>query len=126
MGGANVRVFQAEHPDEVVGMVLVDVLTEASLAPLVPWCRGLPDEVRAKMDEEEGENACDALSAGLDQLRASTRKLGDMPLVILSARGKGREDFLPPNVKPEEVAALKAKFMAGDEQGRTFRPTRLM
>jgi pimeloyl-ACP methyl ester carboxylesterase len=116
MGGANVRVFLGEHPDEVVGMVLVDVLTEASLAPLLPWCRGLPEETRAKMDEDEGGNACDALSEGLDELRASTRKLGDMPLVILSARGKGREDFLPPNVKPEEVAALEAKFMAGDEQ----------
>jgi pimeloyl-ACP methyl ester carboxylesterase len=116
MGGANVRVFQAAHPDEVVGMVLVDVLTEASLAPLVPWCRGIPAEARAKMDEAEGENACDALSAGLDELRATSRKLGDMPLVILSARGKGREDFLPPNVKPEEVAALEAKFLAGEKQ----------
>jgi pimeloyl-ACP methyl ester carboxylesterase len=115
MGGANVRVFQAEHPDEVVGMVLVDVLTEASLEPLVPWCRGLPAEARAKMDEDEGGNSCDALSAGLDELRASTPTLGDMPLVILSARGKGREDFLPPNVKPEEVAALETKFLAGDE-----------
>jgi pimeloyl-ACP methyl ester carboxylesterase len=114
MGGANVRVFQAEHPDEVVGMVLVDVLTEASLAPLIPWCRGLPDETRAEMGEEEGENACDALSTGLDELRAATRKLGDMPLVVLSAQRK--EDFLPPNVKPDEVAALEGKFMAGDEQ----------
>ena len=94
--------------------MLVDVLTEASLAPLVSWCRGLPDEVRAKMAEEEGENACDALSEGLEQLRASTRKLGDMPLVILSARTK--DDFFPPNVKPEEVAGLDAKFLAGDEQ----------
>jgi pimeloyl-ACP methyl ester carboxylesterase len=116
MGGANVRVFQAEHPNEVAGMVLVDVLTEASLAPLLPWCRSLPAEARAEMDEAEGGNACDALSAGLDELRATTRTIGDMPLVILSARGKGREDFLPPNVKPEEVAALEAKFLAGEEQ----------
>ncbi len=115
LGGANVRVFQAEHPDEVVGMVLVDVLSEASLAPLLRWCRSIPAEARAEMDEAEGGNACEALSAGLEELRATARKIGDMPLVILSARGKGREDFLPPDVKLEEVAALEAKFLAGDE-----------
>ncbi|MET0594841.1 MAG: alpha/beta fold hydrolase [Polyangiaceae bacterium] len=114
MGGANVRVLQAAHPDEVVGMVLVDVLTEASLAPLVPWCRSLPDDVRAKMAADEGANACDALSEGLNELKAATRPLGDMPLVVLSAQGK--EDFLPPDVKPDEVAAFAGKFLAGDEQ----------
>ena len=113
MGGANVRLFQAEHPDDVVGMVLVDVLTEASLAPLVPWCRGNPAEASAKMHDVEGGD-CDTLSAGLDELRASTRTLGDMPVVVLSARGK--EDFLPPGVKPEDVAALERNFLAGDEQ----------
>jgi pimeloyl-ACP methyl ester carboxylesterase len=113
MGGANVRLFQAEHPDAVVGMVLVDVLTEASLAPLVPWCLSLPDEARAKMYDVEGGD-CDEMRGGLDDLRASPRTLGDMPLVVLSAQGK--EDFLPPDVRPEEVAAVEAKFLAGDEE----------
>jgi pimeloyl-ACP methyl ester carboxylesterase len=113
MGGANVRLFQAEHPDEVVGMVLVDVLTEASLAPLVPWCLGIPAEARAKMHDVEGGD-CDTMRVGLDDLRASTRALGHMPLVVLSTRGK--EDFLPPDLKPDEVAAVEATFLAGDEQ----------
>jgi pimeloyl-ACP methyl ester carboxylesterase len=116
MGGASVRVFQAEHPGEVVGMVLIDVINEASIAPLVPWCRGLPAEARAEMDQHEGENACDALSTGLEELRATNRTLGDIPLIVLSARGQGRESFLPPNVKPEEGSALEAKFLAGDAQ----------
>ena len=107
MGCINVRLFQAEHPEEVVGMVLVDGPTEAEVPEL-----GNPDEMRARMrDDPEGVDY-DTMLAGTVDLRASARPLGDMPLVVLSARGK---QPLPPEFKPEEMAAFEQKFIAGHE-----------
>jgi pimeloyl-ACP methyl ester carboxylesterase len=107
MGGVNVRLFQAEHPDEVVGMVLVDVPTEA-VDPTI----GDPEVMRAHMrDDVEGVDY-DTMLAGIADLRASARPLGDMPLVVLSARGK---EPIPPEFKPEEEAAFRVKFIAGHD-----------
>jgi pimeloyl-ACP methyl ester carboxylesterase len=106
MGGMNVRLFQAEHPDEVVGMMLVDVSTEAE-APTY----GI-DAMRALMrDDVEGIDY-DTMLAGIQDLRASARPLGDMPLVVLSAKGK---EPLPPGFKPEEEATAHLRFLAGHE-----------
>jgi pimeloyl-ACP methyl ester carboxylesterase len=107
MGGVNVRLFQSEHPDEVVGMVLVDVPTEA-VAPTL----GNPDEMRTLMrDDVEGVDY-DTMFAGIADLRASVRPLGDMPLVVLSAQGK---EPLPPELKLEEEAAFRLKVLAGHD-----------
>jgi pimeloyl-ACP methyl ester carboxylesterase len=107
MGGINVRLFQAEHPDEVVGMVLVDVATEVDT--------GLPvgvDEARAQMrDDVEGVDYYTMLTS-IEDLRVSARPLGDMPLVVLSARGK---EPLPPEFKPELEAAEHRQFLAGHD-----------
>lgn len=107
MAGANVRLFQVEHPDEVVGMVLVDAVTEIEAPPL-----GSPDQMRALMrDDVEGVDY-DTMLASVADLRATARPLGDMPLVVLSARGK---EPLPPEFKPEEWAAFEQKSLAGHE-----------
>jgi pimeloyl-ACP methyl ester carboxylesterase len=105
MGGIIVRLFQAEHPDEVVGMVLVDAETEASLQGLIDILTspGTPDEMRALMRD---------LGPWFEDLRASARPLGDMPLVVLSARGK---EPIPPEFKPEQETALRLKVIAGHE-----------
>ncbi len=105
MGGVNVRLFQAEHPDEVVGMVLVDVQTETDV-PINP------DVERALMrDDVEGVDY-DTELASLADLRASAKPLGDMPLVVLSARGK---EPIPPLFTPEEEAASQLRFLAGHD-----------
>jgi pimeloyl-ACP methyl ester carboxylesterase len=105
MGGINVRLFQAEHPDEVVGMVLVDVTTEAEH----PFN---PELMRALMrDDVEGVDY-DTMLAGMEDLRASARPLGDMPLVVLSARGK---EPIPPVFKPEEEEVAFRQNFAGQE-----------
>lgn len=107
MGGINVRLFQAEHPDEVVGMVLVDVPTEA-VDPTI----GNPEVMREHMrDSVEGVDY-DTMLASIDDLRASARSLGDMPLVVLSAQGK---EPIPPEFKPEEESAQHRKVLAGHE-----------
>jgi pimeloyl-ACP methyl ester carboxylesterase len=105
MGGVNVRLFQAEHPDEVVGMVLVDVQTETDTP--------INAEVERAMmrDDVEGIDY-DTELASLADLRASAKPLGDMPLVVLSARGK---EPIPPMFKPEEEAASKLRFLAGHD-----------
>jgi len=110
VGGINVRLFQAEHPDEVVGMVLVDAETEDSLQGLadILTSTGTPEEMRALMSD---------LGPWLQDLRASARPLGDMPLVVLSACTPRRCDGweLPPVFKPEQEAALRRKAIAGQE-----------
>jgi len=106
MGGINARLFQAEHPDEVVGMVLVDAETETSLQELIEILTspGTPDELRALVRND--------LEPWTEDLRASARPLGDMPLMVLSARGA---EPTPPEFKPEQEAALRLKVIAGHE-----------
>jgi pimeloyl-ACP methyl ester carboxylesterase len=108
MGGINVRLFQAEHPDQVVGMVLVDAETEDSLEGLaeVLTSPGAPDELRAMIHDELGPWA--------EDLRRSARPLGDMPLLVLSS-GEQKEP-LPPPFKPEQELALRRKEIAGHER----------
>jgi pimeloyl-ACP methyl ester carboxylesterase len=107
MGGINVRLFQAEHPDQVVGMVLVDVETEAASTTM-----GNPEMMRALMrDDVEGVDY-DTMLPSFEDFRASVRPLGDMPLVVLSARGK---EPIPPVFKPEEEEAAFRQNFAGQE-----------
>ena len=48
----------------------------------------------------------------LEDMRTSVRPLGDMPLVVLSARGNEPN---PPLFKPDEEAAQRQKVIAGHE-----------
>jgi pimeloyl-ACP methyl ester carboxylesterase len=108
MAGLNDRLFQAEHPDEVVGMVLVDVTAET-----VPPPSGDAEKARERWrDDAEGVDY-DTFQAGLADVRASGRSLGDMPLVVLSAAGKGPP---PPDLSPEQVAEMSRRYLAAHEQ----------
>jgi hypothetical protein len=104
-GGITGRLFQAEHPGEVAGMVLVDAETETSLQGLMEILAspGTPDKVRAQTRD---------LGPWYEDFRASVRPLGDMPLVVLTARGNEPN---PPLFKPDEEAAQRQKVIAGHE-----------
>jgi pimeloyl-ACP methyl ester carboxylesterase len=104
-GGITGRLFHAEHPAAVVGMVLVDAETETSMQGLMEILTSpdTPDELRALTRE---------LGPQVEDLHASARPLGDMPLVVLSARGN---EPTPPVFKPEQDAALRLKTIAGHE-----------
>jgi pimeloyl-ACP methyl ester carboxylesterase len=108
MGGVNVRLLQAEHPDEVVGMVLVDVTTEDE-----PPVKNA-DEIRALMQDDVEGIDYDTMLASMEDLRRSAaRSLGDMPLVVLSANGK---EPLPPQFALEEEPEFRRQWLAGHER----------
>lgn len=107
MGGTNVRLFAREYPDDVAGMVLVDSATGDD------WLRSFtlhPDASKAEfkaalLQGSEGLDY-DTLAAGLSDLEAPSRTLGDAPLVVLT---RGKElDPPPPGVSPELAAQLAA------------------
>jgi pimeloyl-ACP methyl ester carboxylesterase len=107
LGGVNVRLFQSEHPDEVVGMVLVDVTPEDTVAEKDP------EPLRAAMrDDAEGVDY-DTFLAGLADLRASRRTLGDMPLVVLT---HGLKPGRPPGVTEEELDEAERTLLSAHEQ----------
>lgn len=97
MGGLLVRVFQAEHPDDVVGIVLVDSahpdMGLRLLAGLPPASADEPEEIRFLRQwitwaSGEGESPFPSPEvdprASMEELRA-LGALGDLPLVVISA-----------------------------------------
>jgi pimeloyl-ACP methyl ester carboxylesterase len=108
LAGINIRLFQTEHPDEVVGMVLVDVTSETIREP-----PELAEKNRARMRNDVEGVDFDTLEAGLADMRASSRSLGDMPLVVLTAAGKRP---LPPNISAEKDAEFTRQHVAAHEQ----------
>jgi pimeloyl-ACP methyl ester carboxylesterase len=105
VGGITVRLFQAEHPNEVVGMVLVDGETETSL-------QGLMEILSSPGSSDERRAMTRDLGPWLEDFRTSVRPLGDMPLVVLTARGNEPN---PPLFEPEQEAAQRQKVIAGHE-----------
>jgi pimeloyl-ACP methyl ester carboxylesterase len=103
MGGANVRWFLDAHPNDVVGMVLVDAATEDWPSKVLSR---IPLDAQAEFWRNlrawEGLDA-ETYVAGYEELRNVTTSLGDGPLVILTA-GKPESD-LP--LRLEMQAALK-------------------
>ncbi len=87
-GGLGARLFAATYPDDVVGMVLVDTLSEAMQDSMTPeqWevqkplLRGNIDEAIAEYPALEWIDA----ETSFDQLRASPA-LKQMPLIVVSA-----------------------------------------
>jgi pimeloyl-ACP methyl ester carboxylesterase len=87
--GLNVRLYAAEHPDDVVGMVLVDVATEDQLERI--WALYPPDQRRINQDamraglRENPEGVdFDAFLESVAEVRRGGRAFGDRPLVALS------------------------------------------
>lgn len=104
MGGTNVRLVASEHPSEVEGMVLVDAMGNDHFAR---YHTMLPEALKADF----AKNLLPALHEGLDfdtyvrgnaDVTASSRSLGDIPLVVLT-HGKGEP---PPGVSPELQAQM--------------------
>jgi pimeloyl-ACP methyl ester carboxylesterase len=83
-GGLNARTFVSEHPAEVAGLVLVDAATEWQDRV---WGMLLPEQYRIwkdnLRDRPHGINF-DAYRESVEQVRAVSRSLGAMPLVVLT------------------------------------------
>jgi pimeloyl-ACP methyl ester carboxylesterase len=106
MGGINVRLLEAEHPEEVAGMVLVDATVDPVRSrSLVP-----ADEL-SKFDEfaeKVGEGIDFAtFAAGAAEMRAASHSLGAKPLVVLT---RSLEDT-PPWATPVQVAAMRSTWL---------------
>ncbi|MCA1555008.1 MAG: alpha/beta hydrolase, partial [Chloroflexi bacterium] len=105
LGGMNVRLYASEYPDEVVGMVLVDAAHEdewerfrALMPPEYPGEPAQFKDYRKELtDPVKGSEKIDLKVSG-EQLKARSRSLGDMPLVIIS-HGKPVPD-IPAIVSP--------------------------
>ncbi|MDI1428805.1 alpha/beta fold hydrolase [Polyangium sorediatum] len=100
MGGMNVRLFASEHADRVAGMVLVDAVGDEQ--PSRYWAL-MPDaamaEMRDMLDKLPEGLDFDTFVAGFADMRAASRSMGDVPLVVLT---HGREDPPPPQVSSAE------------------------
>jgi pimeloyl-ACP methyl ester carboxylesterase len=97
MGGANVRLVAAKHPDAVVGMVLVDSVTESQPSRFLAL---LPDQHLAEF--REGIAKMEGIDFStyrdtLENLATLNPSIGDRPLVVL-AHGKSLPP--PPGASP--------------------------
>ena len=101
LGGANVRLFASEHLDEVAGLVLVDAVNDEQ--PSRYWSL-LPEadmaEFRTGIAKLPEGLDYDTFVAGIADMHASSRSVGDRPLVVLT---RGKEEALP-GTSPEQVA----------------------
>jgi pimeloyl-ACP methyl ester carboxylesterase len=107
MGGVNVRLLASEHPDDVAGMVLVDAMGDDQASRY--WAL-VPEADRARLremiaNEPEGLDF-DTLVAGLADMKASSRSLGDKPLVVLTAG----QDGAPKDMPPERAAQMASAW----------------
>jgi pimeloyl-ACP methyl ester carboxylesterase len=103
-GGALVRLFAFEHPDDVAGVVLLDAAhpdTEARFTAALPPRRpgehpeisGLREELAARNDPARVPESLDWRKSN-DQVREA-RTLGDLPLVVVTALGADEPGPLP-------------------------------
>jgi pimeloyl-ACP methyl ester carboxylesterase len=101
LGGANVRLFASDHLDDVAGMVLVDAVNDEQASRL--WSI-LPEaemaEFRTGIAKLPEGLDYDTFVAGIADMHASSRSIGDRPLVVLT---RGKEDAAP-GTSPEQVA----------------------
>ncbi len=103
MGGVNVRLFADEHLDELAGMVLVDAVTDEQ--PARYWSLlSKPElaEFGANMSELHEGIDFDTFVAGISEMRASSRSVGDRPLVVLT---RGKEPS-PPGAPPDRAPRM--------------------
>jgi pimeloyl-ACP methyl ester carboxylesterase len=90
LGGANVRLYASQHPDDVSGMVLVDSSTVEQFAP--PTDAEIAEARDHLAKDPEGFDLV-TFRAGLAALRAAGLSLSGKPLVVLS---HGHQDGPPP------------------------------
>lgn len=106
-GALHVRLFANQHPDEVIGIVLVDPVHEdwwqraaAALPPASDQDNERLQNFRRFLNEEATDPAKTAegidIPASAAQVRA-TGSLGDLPLIVLKA---GIQDVIAPGLPP--------------------------
>ena len=86
-GGLNVRLFANNFPDQVVGLVLVDPSHEEQEVKWMPLLSPESRKMYQKLTAIEGTR--EDFLASLEQVSASRKSYGEMPLTVLSA---GRKD----------------------------------
>jgi pimeloyl-ACP methyl ester carboxylesterase len=95
LGGLGVRLYASEHPNEVVGLVLVDATTEEQDSRF--WSL-LPEaqlrEFKTSLEKSPEGFDFDTFVEGMADVRRAKRTLGDMPLVVLTA---GKEEAPAPS-----------------------------
>lgn len=103
LGGVNVRLFASEHPEEIAGMVLLDSVSDEQ--PSRYWAL-LSDaemvEFRAGLTKLHEGVDFDTLVAGIADMRASSRSIGDRPLIVLS----GGKEPAPAGASPQHTAQM--------------------
>jgi pimeloyl-ACP methyl ester carboxylesterase len=109
MGGANVRLFASEHPDEVAGLVLVDAVGDETFSR---WFVLLPEAMKADFRENlpnlsEGLDF-DTYVAGIADMASSSRSIGDRPLVVLS---HGKMEPPPPGTPADVQTRMDAVWV---------------
>jgi len=107
-GGLSMRLFADQHPEDVVGMVLVDTTHEDMLNRME---QALSSQAWSQLNSVWTSNA-----EGLD-LPASSAEvaaigdLGDLPLVVLEA-GLSQTDDPPPGMTQNTIDEVQAVFPA--------------
>jgi pimeloyl-ACP methyl ester carboxylesterase len=104
-GGMNVRLYAAQHPEEVAGVVLVDSLHPDSLSRIREV---LGENAWGKIAGQTNEN-----DEGVDLIQSSAqvgaaRTLGATPLVVLTA---GRRVAAPFSTSPHIAARLEQLWL---------------
>jgi pimeloyl-ACP methyl ester carboxylesterase len=114
-GGLIVRLYAASHPDQVVGLVLVDAIAETMQTLLTPeqWAQynrlllvAPPPELAGYRDLETID-----FDVSFAQMRAATdaRPLPPLPFAVLS---KGQRFALPPDLQPGLGDAVERAWQA--------------
>ncbi len=107
-GGLSVRLFAAQYPNDVVGMVLVDTTHEEFLARLR---QALSPEAWSEIGDSLVDNVENLdLEASSEEV-AGLGDLGDLPLVVLEA-GISATDNPPPGLSTSTVEEMQAEYPA--------------
>ncbi len=79
-GGMNVRLYASQHPQEVVGMVLVDSVHEDEMDR---WVAMMPPEIKQQVIDSDMKGLLAKLAISEGQVRAAHWH-SDIPLVVLT------------------------------------------
>jgi pimeloyl-ACP methyl ester carboxylesterase len=109
LGGISARLFAASHPDEVVGLVLVDATPTTFVADA---CEVVdpPQCATFRSDFEPQHNDGIDIAGSFDAIAAEA-PLQPMPLVVLVASNHGHDGFLP-----EVRAAFEAMWLGRQQE----------
>lgn len=110
LGGLLARLYTSQHPEDVTGLVLLDPTSEEQA---LRFWSSLPAEAMAEFQlalrqSPEGLDY-DAFVAGMAQLRAAERSLGDRPVIVLTALGNQSAE---PGVTAELAEHMAREWLA--------------